>query len=177
MSRLLALAYALAAVVSLPSSVAQSSPSAGASPNTSQGAPILAELFLPVYPPLARVAHIEGEVNVLLEVRRDGSIESARVVSGSGFLRQAAIDSAQQSEFECLDCSDAAIPYHLIYSFQLGPSRCTNERNGPLVSQSKNHVTVVDNPTIICDSPVHGLWKVRSAKCLYLWRCGLREGS
>lgn len=45
------------------------------------------EIFLntlarPIYPPLARQARIVGDVRIQLEIRSDGSVESAEVVSG-----------------------------------------------------------------------------------------------
>ena len=58
---------------------------------TSSDAPeqqvVLSKLSSPVYPPLARVARISGDVNLALRIRRDGSIESAEVVSGHPLLQ------------------------------------------------------------------------------------------
>ena len=61
----------------------------------------LVKLSPPVYPPLARQARIMGDVRIQLAIRRDGSIESSEGVSGHPLLKQAALESAQQSEFEC----------------------------------------------------------------------------
>src|ERR1700693_6002552 len=108
----------------------------------------------------------------MLDVRQDGSLESARAVSGPPLLRQAALDSAQQSQFECRGCGEAVTSYQVVYTFELGATRyCTtisdianNEPEGsrPQASQSQNHVTVFDNPVGTCDmsADVHG--KVRS---------------
>src|SRR5215470_10017608 len=81
----------------------------------------LTKLFQPVYPPLARQARITGDVELALAVKADGSLESAIVVSGHPLLKQAALESAQRSKFECRDCALSVRSLHLFYSFQLGP--------------------------------------------------------
>ncbi len=73
----------------------------------------------PVYPPVARAAHITGDVDVMIGVRKDGSIESAVVVSGPLLLRPAALDSVQGSRFECRNCGEAINNYRLVYTFKL----------------------------------------------------------
>jgi TonB family protein len=67
---------------------------------------LLVKLSPPAYPPLARQARIMGDVRIQLAIRRDGSIESSEVVSGHPRLKHEALESAQQSEFECGGCSD-----------------------------------------------------------------------
>jgi TonB family protein len=142
---------------------------------------VLTELARPSYPPLARQAQISGDVDLMLRVRQDGSIESAVVTSGHPLLAQTALDSAQHSRFECRKCSETVPSLQLVYTFQLvGPnSCCTPTKDGPKesqpgeqiprVSQSLNHVTVIDKTSCIYGGPFR---KVRSPKCLYLWRCG-----
>jgi outer membrane biosynthesis protein TonB len=51
----------------------QASPSA----ETSKGDVLVVSLFRPIYPPLARQARIAGDVVVKLEIRSDGSLQSA----------------------------------------------------------------------------------------------------
>lgn len=138
----------------------------------------LTHLSDPVYPPLARQVRISGEVNVLLNIRRDGSVESAVIVSGHPLLQQAALNSARQSQFECKDCTKAFTSYPLKYTFQLTATNCCSSTdsppdshpNGAQVTQTQNHVTVVDRPVCFCDAGGPP-WKVRSIKCLYLWKC------
>jgi outer membrane biosynthesis protein TonB len=72
---------------------AQTSPPTKAS----KGNVVVVSLFRPIYPPLARQAGITGEVVVKLEIRNDGSLQSAAVVSGHPMLIDAALKSAQQS--------------------------------------------------------------------------------
>ena len=118
-----------------------------------------------------------------MEVRKDESVTAPVVVQGHPRLVQAATDSVRKSKFECRNCADEAVFYRLTYSFQLGPtSYCAETTNGikdnekeepyPRMSQSANTVTLFDRPVGTCDLKfkiAHN--KVRSIKCLYIWRC------
>jgi hypothetical protein len=146
---------------------------------------VLSRLSSPMYPPLARQAHISGDVDLVLRIRQDGIIESAEVVSGHQLLKEAALDSAKKSTFECHGCREALTTYTLVYTFELTTSeKCCEATESPAgteqstrpqagVFQPQNHITVVAEPACICD-PSADTSKVRAAKCLYLWRCGLR---
>jgi hypothetical protein len=144
----------------------------------------LTKLLPPVYPPIALTTRVWGDVDVVLGIGQQGNVESASVVSGPPLLSQAALNSAQQSQFKCVGCTEAVTAYHLFYSFRLGPTtHCTTTTAAPTtrpeeprssVTQSLNHVTVFDTPIGTCDFPVELGRKVRAAKCLYLWRCGVR---
>jgi TonB family protein len=143
---------------------------------------VLSKLSPPIYPPLARQARISGDVGLELRIRQDGSIESTQLASGHPMLSGAALDSAKKSEFECHSCPEGLTRYSLIYTFALttGENCCklTESSDGKEhrllagVYQSEGHVTIIAEPTCICD-PSASIRKVRSAKCLYLWRCGL----
>jgi TonB family protein len=146
-------------------------------PATSKGAVVFASLADPKYPPLARQARIAGEVQIKLEIRKDGSVTSATVVSGHPMLVDAALNSAKQSRFECRDCRDDQTQYIVVYSFQIAASPgwpCPENGGAPRVIQEGNRVTVTGDPVMI--DPYFSNIRVRSAKCLYLWRCGLHWG-
>jgi hypothetical protein len=142
----------------------------------------LTELLPPVYPPIALQARVTGDIDLMLGVRQDGSVESAVVVSGPELLRRAALNSAQQSQFECRNCSGSATPFRLVYTFQLvahtiscnAPEDCNRSVQNlpaPQVTQMENHVTLVNHVSGTCICDVFELRR-RSSKCLYLWRCG-----
>lgn len=150
---------------------------------TPQGV-VLTKLIDPVYPPITRTAHISGDVELMLGIRQDGSVETAVVVSGPPLLQKAALTSAQQSTFECHGCGKDLTSYRMIYSFQLVESGCCAEQdpNAPIklntafilkITQSQGRVTV-DQAGCICD-PAAEISKVRSVKCLYLWKCALHK--
>src|SRR5690348_15390672 len=70
-----------------------------------RGSVVISNLSPPVYPPLARTARIEGDVRLSLVISLEGGVISASVVSGNQLLQQAALQSAQQSKFECRGCT------------------------------------------------------------------------
>ncbi len=169
--RVAALILAMSAVGSF--SVVQSTfAQSGQRSDVPQNEVALVNLSQPCYPPLARQARIQGDVEVTLGVRRDGNIESAAIAIGHPMLKQAALESAQNSQYECRRCSEAVTSYSMVYTFRFA----TEQRLEPQtvsVTRDQNHVTVVaGTPLIILDD--FGYVRVRSAKCLYLWKCGLR---
>lgn len=152
---------------------AQQTPPAGSRP---KGEVVMTDRSNPTYPPLARTASISGDVELKLEIRKDGTIQSASVVSGHPMLVQAALDSAQRSHFECRECEDAVTVESFTYTFKFeaSPGWPCSETTGLRVAQSQNHITVMAEPALIY--PVFASTRARSAKCLYLWACGSRWG-
>jgi TonB family protein len=147
-----------------------------ATADESQTGVVLAKLAPPVYPPLARGARITGDVKVLLAIRQDGSVESAELFSSHPVLAPAAIESAKKSQFECRECKEAVTAYQLTYTFERKDNGdcCTAYSQTPNVVQSQGHVTITSGTMCICDpSGEVTRVKARSARCLYLWRCGL----
>jgi TonB family protein len=164
--------------VAVPNSFSQ----AAASLDTPPSGVVLARLSSPVYPLFAKRTMISGDVNLTLGIRLDGTVDSAVMVSGHPLLQQAALESAQKSQFECRGCTEAVSQYSLVYTFQLSAPDCPAPTSVPSsanqegrvraqVHQSQNHVTVIDQGSF-CEGVF--AWKVRSAKCLYLWKCGLK---
>lgn len=144
-----------------------------ASPDAPQTGVVLTKLSAPVYPPLARQAAIVGEVKIQLEIRQDGSVASATLISGHPLLEQAALDSARQSQFECQACRSEVTPYELVYTFRLPESQCAAQSNTK-VTHTQNHITIDDIQPMLCDVEYFGFKKARSVKCLYLWKCSVR---
>lgn len=56
----------------------------------------LVRKILPVYPPLARSARIQGQVILQAVISKQGAIENLKVVAGHPMLVQAAIDAVRQ---------------------------------------------------------------------------------
>jgi TonB family protein len=142
----------------------------------SQGEIVMINPFNPAYPPLARQANITGDVELKLEIRKDGTIQSAAVVSGHPMLTPAALNSAQRSHFECRGCEDSVTLGSVTYSFQIAasPGWPCPETNGARVTQSGNHIIVTAEPALV--HIYFSSTAARSAKCLYLWACGRRWG-
>jgi TonB family protein len=184
MSRSIISICVLAVIQLLTSSPLESLYQSKVRPDAPRAEVVLTKLADPLYPPVARQARITGDVELMLEIKKDGNVQSAIVVSGHPLLKQAALDSAEHSQFECRNCMQEVESYRLFYSFQLGPtSYCTQASDGPKrnreegryprVIQSQDHVTLIDQPVSTCDMAFE-LGKVRSWKCFYLWRCASR---
>lgn len=152
------------------------------SPSTQQNAVVLTKLSPPVYPPSALQARITGDIELMLDIQQNGRVASAVVTSGAPLLQQAALNSAKQSQFECHNSNENITEYRLLYTFKIVelpvscsvPEDCNKTvavQHAPEVTQSENHITLINEtvPLRICDV----VKKVRSLKCLYLWRCGL----
>jgi TonB-like protein len=183
MSSFSSLRVALVAAIILSTAALESLAQTTAASDPQQEGPVMAAFSPPVYPPLAKQARVAGDVTLILVIRQDGSIESAVAASGHPLLKQSALISVQQSHFECRNCNEIENSLSIVYSFQLGPTvHCGTtvpadskpEQRYPQVIQSQRHITLLDQPIGTCDTaPTIGL-KVRSAKCLYLWKCGFR---
>lgn len=146
-----------------------------------KGNAVLVNLSQPVYPSLARQANIYGDVIVAVTVRPDGKTEVA-FEGGHPILKQAALDSAQQSGFECREC-DTTASYRLVYSFRLTkgndccsamsvPAQVTveppsSDQNG----QRQTLITITAEEICLCEPASQLTKKSRSLKCLYLWKC------
>lgn len=152
---------------------------------TEVGHVVLTKLSPPIYPPLARQARINGEVELVLGLRPDGTVASVSLVSGHPILTGVAIESANQSQFECPGCAVGLTSYSVRYKFELLPLNHTKdcasltdeERNvspPPSVDATNSEITVFGKVAETCD-PAVKLRKVRAAKCLYLWSCGRCE--
>lgn len=148
-----------------------------------QGQVELSKLSPPIYPQMARIARVAGDVEIELSIRQDGSVESAEVVSGPQLLKAAALDSARQSKFECRGCGNAVTSYALKYTFQFvdsGPPKdcdqqMTEAQPPAEVDSSHHRVKVFTRAIWTCDPASTVTFRLfRSPKCLYLWRCGRR---
>jgi len=56
----------------------------------------LVRRILPVYPPLARIGHVQGQVVLQAVIGKEGSIENLRVLSGHPMLVSAAVEAVRQ---------------------------------------------------------------------------------
>jgi TonB family protein len=142
-------------------------------------------LAKPVYPHRARIANVFGDVVVGVTIGSDGTVQSASMVSGHALLRQAALDSARGTQYRCDGCRNAT-PYQLVYSFRMidGPDCCSAWRTEPQIEQEpllstpeeirQAHIIITAQHSCLCDPAFTMTKKVRSLKCLYLWKCSVR---
>lgn len=172
----------LTSVIVFPLLVVSCAAQTPGSSGTEDNAVVMNRLAPLTYPSIALSARVSGDVEVMVGIRPDGGVESAAAVSGPALLQRAASDNARQSQYECRNCIESVTQLRLVYTFQIvvmpvscaGPQDCNRsypDPSGPVVTQTPNHVTIVNHaiPLCICDS----VRKRRSLKCFYLWRCGL----
>lgn len=155
------------------SALAQALPSDGGP----QAQLVIAKLPPPSYPPMALAAHVFGDVELKVTLRREGTLDSVEAVSGPPMLRESAVGLAKQTQFECRHCDEASTPFRIVYRLELGNAIYCEERDKsyPRVTQSSDTVMIADRPFGTCDpAATIERVRVRSAKCLFLWRCGWR---
>lgn len=87
----------------------------------------------PVYPPIAKAAHVQGTVVFDLRIGTAGKIDSMKVVSGPPMLQQAAIDCLKQWTFHPFQKDGISVAAQGQYSilFVLGDSTNTTIGHGP----------------------------------------------
>jgi hypothetical protein len=135
---------------------------------------------------MARAAHVSGDVILAVNLRGDGSVDTATVLSGPQMLRQMALESALKTKLRWDGCAILPASSQLIYRFELGEaiyclqsielfSNGKPERPYPQITFTANVVDVYDRPIGTCDYAADvEKTRARSARCLFLWRCGWR---
>jgi len=128
------------------------------------------------YPPIAKAARVSGDVKLGITLGKDGLPVSVDVESGPPMLRQAAVESASHSRFK----TRAATPdvVEIIYKFVFDEPVCnpSQDESRSRMGNVGNVVTVKARPAMLCDpAAVIVQTHVRSARCLYLWRCSTKR--
>jgi protein TonB len=75
----------------------------------------------PVYPSLAKQAHIQGQVILRAVINRDGMIQNVEALSGHPMLVQAAIDAVKQWRYRpyCLNGETVEVETQITVNFAL----------------------------------------------------------
>jgi TonB family protein len=75
----------------------------------------------PVYPPLARQAHIQGEVVLDAHISKEGSVDDLRVISGHPLLISAAVNAVKEWRYKpyMLNGAPVAVNTHITVKFSL----------------------------------------------------------
>ena len=89
------------------------------SQGVSQG--LLIKSVPPIYPPLSKQMRIQGNVELLASIGRDGSITAVKVLSGDSVLAHAAIDAVKKWKYKpyYLDDQPVAIQTQITVKFKL----------------------------------------------------------
>ena len=79
-------------------------------------APVLVTKVDPEYPPLARQAHVEGNVALKIQIATDGHVEHIWVLTAHPLLAKAAIDAVEKWKYAAVPVAGTAnvvVPFHL----------------------------------------------------------------
>lgn len=82
---------------------------------------LLIKTVLPVYPPLARQAHIQGEVVLDTEISKEGIVEELRTLKGHPMLIPAAVDAVKQWRYKpyIVNGEPVAVDTQVVVNFTL----------------------------------------------------------
>ncbi len=127
----------------------------------------------PLYPQIAQSARVMGEVEVAIDVRPDGTVAAVEAIAGPSLLRQASEEAARRARFECRGCTEGTVRYTLDLTYRLLGRGCVEvlRRAPQIVSPTRGRVTVDVEVMMLIDPASTA---VRSGRCLWLWRCGLK---
>jgi TonB family protein len=125
----------------------------------------------PQYPPIALAARVSGEVNLKITILENGTTEGVEVLSGPPMLLQTAIDSARGSTFVFNRDNHSGNSYQLTYKYILKVLDCDQapDSSYPQAQYDSNIVMITGQAIPLCDPG--GVVRVRSIRCLYVWRC------
>lgn len=141
---------------------------------------VVAKLPPPHYPPIALAARVSGDVRLNIVLRRDGTLVSALAQTGPPMLRQPAETLASQAGFACEGCTADTTPFEVTFRFEAVPPLDCEDAASPVapnVEVSSGGVVVMTaQAQMFCDPAIDiSRIRVRSIKCLFLWKCGWRE--
>jgi protein TonB len=111
---------AISGLMSMPSGVPQAAPGAlKVSQGVSQG--LLIKKVAPIYPPRAMQTHVQGSVQLLATISKDGDITHVKLLNGEQVLAQSAIDAVKQWKYKpyLLDGQPMEIQTQITVNFTL----------------------------------------------------------
>lgn len=96
------------------------------SPDVAQG--LIQSKVAPVYPPLAKQAHIQAPVNLKVQISKSGDVENVELISGHPMLYPAAIDAVKQWKYRpyLLNGEPVEVETKVIVNFTLADNPTTD---------------------------------------------------
>ena len=74
----------------------------------------------PVYPSIARSAHIQGAIKLEVELNPDGTFKELKSSTGHAILVKAALESLKNSQVACDNCEEGYLPiFSVVYNFRI----------------------------------------------------------
>jgi len=97
------------------------------------------------YPRIARLAYVQGNVELIASISQDGSVLGIRNVSGSAYLDQAAKDGLTKWLFT--GCSSGSLcEIKIVFSFVILEGRCEDSPSSQFEADLPDHVTIKSKP-------------------------------
>jgi TonB family protein len=126
----------------------------------------------PEYPRDAQIAHITGRIKIEFTLNDDGTATITKT-SGHPLLLPKAVDTIKTSHFTCSACGKESV-FTVEFNFNFADHNCEEAARHPRYTsamEDPEHVSVKAEPVCTADPRVSYV-KVRSLRCLYLWKCG-----
>ncbi len=95
-----------------------------------QPEPVLRSSLMPTYPPIAAIAHIEGDVRASFVLDADGNVASVEILAGPPLLRGATEENIRSWKFSPVSGkSTANRTYYTDFFYRISPRvACENKR-------------------------------------------------
>ncbi len=81
----------------------------------------------PIYPPIAKAAHVVGTVVLQIEIEPDGSVGKVKIISGPPMLNGAAVDAVKQWAYKPSMLEGYAVSTTVTIPFSLGEHVADND--------------------------------------------------
>jgi hypothetical protein len=144
---------------------------------TEQGAKLRwMEFHPPVYPPMARIANLEGPVTVEITIEPNDRV-SFQKWTGHPILVQADGESLKLSKLACDSCAHMT-SFTIVFDFRVSSPECGSfglNSSPRAVLDTSTHMTISTDRYCISDPAPDLEKRVRSLRCLYLWKCATRR--
>jgi hypothetical protein len=129
----------------------------------------------PAYSGPTRMAYRDAHVTIDVGIGGDGTVEIQKSQGPEGLV-EAAVDSLKTSKIVCVNCNGKIGIFSIVYDFRViihpGSDPCSEANPNAIAATiaADNHVRVTGKPPCIIADWIP-IPKVRSIRCVYLWRC------
>ena len=125
----------------------------------------------PEYPRNAQIAHIQGNIVLKFLLQPGNGIVVVKESTGHPLLLPAALESLKKSQLNCSDCGQQSQIFTVVFDFVVASHDCKDSEVPTHVTMdSPSHITVLAQ-SICTSDPVVYYRRIRSIRCLYLWKC------
>jgi len=121
--------------------------------------PRVKDVPIPKYPPLARMAQLEGAVTVEVEIGADGRVTSAKSTGGHAILQRAAEENARLWTFGVItNGGEFPIRHTIIFDYKIVGNRVAYPDCPQVVLHLPNSVEITSQPPLVNTSQAMRHW-------------------